>query len=85
MSLVADTATLVHGYTMADVDRLAEHSARQVGGRSGFRFEDKYDATWFGVIEMLYERQTRPTWEELLGAGRDALLKATAQEMREHG
>lgn len=84
MSAVAETATVAHGYTMADLDRIAWRAVRK--NRSGaLDPEDKHYAAWHGVIDELFATNDAPTPYELLVAGLKALDRAVQSEARHHG
>lgn len=84
MSLVAETATLVHGYTMADLDR----AARIAAGKSFSRVlpeVDRYEAAWHAIAELLYSAPASPTFRDLLDAGRDAINRENKSHWQNHG
>lgn len=76
MSTVAETATLVHGYTMAQVERAAAKAAATNSSHSPLSWDDRYEAAWMGVVEALYGEVTRPDFAALVLAG----LKAVSDE-----
>lgn len=81
---VAETATLVHDFTMAEVQRIARYCANYGDGRN-LDASDRYDCAWFGVVEHLYAAVERPTGNELIVAGRKAVRQLYNDHLRHHG
>lgn len=53
---IAEQATLVHGYTMADVERAAQTASRHHRrSLSLLDMEDREEIAWGGIVEYLYE------------------------------
>lgn len=77
---VAETATLVHGFTMADLDKAAKKAAATNSSFSLLQWEDRYDAAWMAIVESLYAAIERPTFRELVLVG----LKAVSSENHAH-
>lgn len=76
-----DPAHVRHGYTMADLDRLARltvtsHLSWFAGGDRG----DQYDAAWHGVVEHLCAVDEPPSERDLLDAG----LRALQDDQQRH-
>ena len=84
MSMLAETATLAHGFTMAEIDRYATLTARRLW-TSGLDFEERYDSAWHAIVELIYASDTKPDWREIIFAARNAIQKATGDQMRHHG
>lgn len=84
MSLVAETATLAHGYTMGDVDRMARRAARSVR-MTPFDFIERYEHAWYGVVEMLYSSHSTPTEYALVTAGMRCVSDVYSDTLRHHG
>lgn len=82
---VAEIATVVHGYTIADIDRYAFSAVRNVWQGRSLDEQDRYDAAWFAIVEKLYTSAERPTHVELIWAGRNAVLDVLEQRSRHHG
>lgn len=88
MSATSETATLVHGYTMAEVDRLADvacaMSARVNRGTMLDR-EDRKDAAWHAIVELLYSCAEYPDGYTLIKAGSAAVNRETNDAYRHLG
>lgn len=84
MSLVADTATLVHGYTMAEIDR-CKHTAIRQHPSTVLAPQDRHEVAWHAIVDELYRSRTRPDWWILVTAGVDGLRQATRQELKHRG
>lgn len=83
MSTVAETATLVHGFTMADLDRAAGIAANL--HRSSFlSFDDRYETAWMAIAEHLYANAVLPD-RNLVQVGNAAISQARNDEMRHGG
>lgn len=84
MSQVAETATLVHGYTMADLERAARISSWKAPARD-LPQRDRYDTAWSAMAELLYSSNTPPTFHDLLDAGRNAIVRESKKHWHHHG
>jgi hypothetical protein len=63
-----------HGYTMADLDRLARLTVTfHLGWFSGGNRNDQYEAAWHGIVEHLCSVEQSPSERDLLDSGRRAL------------
>lgn len=85
MSIVAETATLAHGFTMAEIEKL---TFRAFHLSSRFFIPDaseRWEAAWFGIVEHLYSSEERPWPHELLEAGAAAAQAAARERGRHHG
>lgn len=94
MSAIAQTATLVHGFTMADVDRAAHIAAAKMAWINAIDREEREQTAWHGVVEYLYDcgcgfgvcnRPAGVTFHELLFAGMDAIRTELGNTLRHHG
>lgn len=86
MSVVAETAALVHGYTMAEVDRISGVAAKKhLRSRTMFDFDDRKDIAWHAVVEELYSRGTPPRFPDLYNAAMSSLDYAVADYRHHHG
>jgi hypothetical protein len=82
---IAQQATLVHGWTLADVNRAAGIAVSKHRFSGTFDFEDRLDCAWHGVVVELYTRTDPPTFHELLRAGIDELNKEVGSYRRTYG
>lgn len=83
---VAHTATLVHGYTMARIDRLSHDAATRA--RWVASLLDPVDAreeAWRGIIELLFSERERPTEWMLIQAGSLAIAERVNVDLRDRG
>jgi len=63
-----------HGYTMADLDRLARLTVTfHLGWFAGGDRNDQYEAAWHGIVEHLCSVEQQPSERDLLDAGRRVL------------
>lgn len=63
-----------HGYTMADLDRLARLTVTfHLGWFAGGNRNDQYEAAWHGIVEHLCSTEQPPSERDLLDSGRRAL------------
>lgn len=87
MTMVAETATLAWGYTMADVSRAARVATSKHFRSRSLDTTDREEAAWHGVVVELYHDQRReaPTFYELLSAGMRALDREVAAHQQHHG
>lgn len=83
MTSVAETATLVHGFTMADVDR-ASGIAANLHRTSYWSYDDRYETAWMAIVEHLYANAELPD-RDLVRVGNAAISKARNDELRHHG
>lgn len=82
---VAHQATLVHGWTLADVNRAAGIAVSKHRFSASIDFEDRIDCAWHGVVVELYTRADPPTFHELLRAGIDELNKELGNYRKQYG
>lgn len=85
MSVIAETAELVWGYTMADVDRAARVAVRKHDYSRSLDDEDRADCAWHAVVTELYSRDDPPTFHDLLQAAFTALSREVSEHRRHHG
>jgi hypothetical protein len=84
MSMLAETATLAHGFTMAEIERIAR-SAAYIKASRNLDDSDAYEAAWYGVVERLYANPERPEKQELIWAGIRAIEYVVYSDMSTHG
>lgn len=85
MSTVAQTATLAHGYTMADIDGCTR-SAMNISYRSWMlEWNDRWETAWDGIVVHLYRADAAPTRHELVTAGLNALGAMADAYWHHHG
>lgn len=72
---VGQTATIVHGYTMANIDDMADLAFRTAWRGRGFDESDRREAAWHAIVVELYTNYERPERHELVRAGRNAILE----------
>jgi hypothetical protein len=85
---VAETATLAHGYTMAEIDRLSDVAVAMAGRMyRGTMLDatDRKEAAWFGIVDMLYSATSYPDGYTLIQAGTAAIRTETNQAFRHGG
>lgn len=75
---------LRHGYTLADLDRLA-HASLNLAWPRAMDYRDRYDAAWHTIAELLYSSSQRPTPHDLGTAGAAAVNRLALDEARHHG
>ncbi len=85
MSLVAETATLVHGFTMADLDRIARAASRLRHYIRSVDENDRYECAWHAAAERLYSSVEPPRYMDLVLAGLTAIQKEVGAHLRHHG
>jgi len=86
MSAVAARATLVHGYTMAQVDRMAHDAARRARGAA--QLVDPVDAreeAWQAIVSLLYACEEKPSAWSLVDAGARAIGAFSNSYLRDRG
>lgn len=85
MSTLAETATLVHGFSMARIDRLTRRALRMYGRGHILGWEDRYEAAWFAIVEHLYISTDPPEESRLLQIGCFAVQQEIADLSHHHG
>lgn len=81
---IGETATLAHGYTMADIERYARFAWRN-RGHANMDARDGLECAWFAIVELIYTSAQRPQSYELINAGNNAIRNMISDEMRHHG
>lgn len=75
-----------HGYTMADLDRLARLTVTfHLGWFAGGDRNDQYEAAWHGIAEHLCAVEHEPSERDLLDSGRRALQDDQQRLQQAHG
>ncbi|RYB90996.1 hypothetical protein EUA93_18855 [Nocardioides oleivorans] len=82
MSLVANTAELAHGFTMADVDRAARIAASRAKAPM-LGYDERKDIAWMAIVEAIYASDERP--ENLGQIGFTAISQEATDVQRHHG
>ncbi|MFI1194049.1 hypothetical protein ACH4T9_12440 [Micromonospora sp. NPDC020750] len=72
MTLNDTNTTLAHGYTLADLHRLARQSAGSNRTMAADQ-RDLYDTAWSAIAEALYSAEHWPTEHHLLAVGKGAI------------
>lgn len=67
---------LWHGYTLADIDRLARTAAARAAGRRVLDPSDRYHAAWTAIVETLCTATEPPTGHTLVTTGMNAVGRA---------
>lgn len=77
---------VLHGYTLADLDRIALHVVRinRSWWPAGDR-RDQLDTAWEGIAEHLCAAPLPPSRQDLIEAGRAALSREVKDHARHHG
>lgn len=78
-------ANLWHGYSLADIERLAGAAARQAIGRHALDPSDRYEAAWGSIVEHLATADTTPTQREVLAVAYRAINTAANQSRSSRG
>ncbi len=63
---VAEIATLVHGYTMADIDRCARVAVSKHTRSASLDREDREASAWHAIVVELYTCEEPPSFYDLL-------------------
>lgn len=84
MSFVAETATLVHGFTMADVERASRTAASRAQTSSHLSWNERYDIAWMAIVEAIYDSDGPPE-EGLTKVGLRAVGAEGTALLRQHG
>lgn len=85
MTTIAETATLAHGYTMADIERIAWHAVGKHFYSATMDNSDRYDCAWHEIVLELYSTDDPPTVHELFRAAYGALNREVKAHQRHHG
>ncbi|GAB7003911.1 hypothetical protein JCM18899A_13830 [Nocardioides sp. AN3] len=86
MSIVAETATVAHGYTMAEIDSITQQAIY------GYKWtwtvldaSDRWDCAWHAIVELLYSTTEKPTRWSLVNAAQKAITAEVNAYFRHHG
>lgn len=90
MTSVAQIATLAYGYSMADIDRIANAAARRHRStrRSFTDRDDHPNIAWDAIVDRLYSwpyTATSPVFFDLFTAALDALRRAEQAQTHHYG
>lgn len=86
MATVTEIATLAHGYTMAEIDRMAGLAVTNTVAKvSHLDWDDRRANGWHAIVELLYSTSDKPAARDLIAAGERAILRANEAERRHHG
>jgi hypothetical protein len=86
LSIVGETATLAHGYTMADIEALTRRAlvaSRQ--SRFSLDASDRWDYAWHAIVEELYSSEQAPDPRDLVRTAGRALATAVKDDMHHRG
>lgn len=72
MSTTAQIATLAHGFTMAEIDKMA-WKVTQIHPSRMVSFDEVAAIAWHGIVVALYEAETPPKRYDLVAAGLSAV------------
>lgn len=76
--------TLTHGYTLADLDRLAGSATRHAGAYTA-DVRDRYHIARSAMAEHLYAAEQAPAERDLWHCGRNAIWESIRDDRRTHG
>ncbi|GEP40615.1 hypothetical protein NPS01_42780 [Nocardioides psychrotolerans] len=82
---VASIATLVHGFTLAQINEAAWAAARMKGKAQVLDPRDSYDNAWHAIVELLYSQDEPPTYFDLVNVGKLAIQRAINDEYHHGG
>lgn len=85
MSDIAEMAEIVHGYTMADINRAAGTVVTRHAFSSFMDYDERRAIAWHAVVVELFSRIDPPAFTELVRAGFDALSFEANNHSRHHG
>lgn len=77
------TEPIRHGYTLADVDRVARAAVDRAAERA-MDYRDRYDAAWDAVVVRLMAEEA-PTFQDLWLAGMAAIGQTVKSYKQTHG
>lgn len=75
MSEVAEIATVAHGYTMADINRIARIAVSKHRFSQSLNWDDRIESAWHGIVEELCSRADPPSFTELMHKGIDQISR----------
>jgi hypothetical protein len=76
---------LAHGYTLADLERLARIAVVRDYWHQGMHPTDRFDLSFFAMAEHLYTSEEPPTDRELLQAAWAAVQRQVVSDRSAHG
>ncbi len=76
---------LRHGFTVADVERVTVSVVCQGHGTQGLDRDDRFEAAWGAVVELLYASESAPSRDELYNAARRGLGRLREQDLQARG
>lgn len=82
---IGDRATVVHGYTLADIDKMAHYAAKVARGVQILDAVEAREEAWFAIVEELYSSRETPTRWTVLQAGVRAVSNLSSTQLRHHG
>lgn len=84
MIRLSEDVHVLHGYTLADLDRMARAAMRDA--RAGvWSSRDRYQHGWDGIVDVLVGAGARPVAGYLIAAGRTEIERAGGVERHHHG
>lgn len=75
---------VIHGYTMADIHRIAQLAANTSWSRGG-DYLDRFEAAWHAIVEELLTADSLPDRHALVTVGQVATRDDVRAEMRHRG
>lgn len=89
MSDVAEMATLIYGYTMADLDRAARAAVKRTEFwpyAKAISYDDRKEAAWHAIVVDLYTRTDPPqTFHEVISPGAAAIRQECYEYRKNNG
>lgn len=89
MSDVAEMATLIYGYTMADIDRAARAAVKRTEFwpyAKAISYDDRKEAAWHAIVVDLYTRTDPPaSFHEVISPGAAAIRQECYEFRQNHG
>lgn len=85
MTNIAETAELVWGYSMADIERIAWHAVGRHYYSGSMDNSDRFDCAWHEIVLKLYSSEEAPTSHELFRAAYAGLNREVSAHQRHHG
>lgn len=78
-------AELSHGYTLADLERLARISVTRDFWNQGMHPADRFDLSFSAMAELLYASSEPPTANDLFNAATTAIRRQVISDRSAHG
>jgi hypothetical protein len=82
--MLADLPAL-HGYTLADLERLSRLSAGTAHANAGWSITERCEIAWSGMAEALVVATEPPAQADLVAAGRQAIYRGVRADLHHHG